>query len=270
MRSESTVFLGQPRLTKCTFVVLRSSYISSFAVVMNSRQRHFVADVRVDIHATDVLCKNITHRVTDPLFVCTRPLQNRFSFNRSRPCGTPRRFHSASWRVRTSCGQNAVLRRNLTNGKRARITASPWRYRAVVGSCLYGVANRMAVVEDGAQSALFSSALTTAALMPAFCAISQSSASAPTLISVISRCGLQKGKQLGIANNAVLNHFGHPGYQFTARQRARIGINKDELGLVKRTDQVFPSGLTPVLPPMLESTWATIVVGTWTYGTPRK
>ena len=49
-----------------------------------------------------------------------------------------------------------------------------------------------------------------------------------------------KGKQLGIANNAVLNHFSHPGYQFTARQRAqRIGIYKDELGLVKRTDQVF-------------------------------
>ena len=82
----------------------------------------------------------------------------------------------------------------------------------------------------------------------------------------------QKGEKFGIANDAVLNDFGHPGYQFTTRQRAkRIGIDKDEFGLVKGSNQVFPQRvIDPRLTADVESTWETIVVGTWTYGTPRK
>ena len=54
---------------------------------------------------------------------------------------------------------------------------------------------------------------------------------------------IQCVEQIGITEKRILDHFGITGAQFAFRQRRkRIGITKDQGGLVKRTDLVLGSG----------------------------
>ncbi len=84
--------------------------------------------------------------------------------------------------------------------------------------------------------------------------------------------GFQPAQELGIGDRAVFDDLGQAGQQFALGQGVERGQVADHaLGLVEAPRSCScPRGwLMAVLPPTLESTWASSVVGTCTKGTPR-
>jgi hypothetical protein len=79
-------------------------------------------------------------------------------------------------------------------------------------------------------------------------------------------------EQIRARDHAVLDDLVEAGAELATRQRAEErGIDHDQRGRMERADQVLPCAwLTPTLPPIALSTWASSVVGTWTTGTPRR